>query len=129
MQYYQSFSFLELINAILQIILSLASSFTSFNTRWKVQIWTHKSYSESFTCRYYQCYTTFICKKWLKRQNKISEKVLYLKILLIEKESTSSPGRFLKAEHAVLQRLFTENRTRSTLLFNKYTVSTTSHMG
>ena len=26
--------------------------------------------------------------------------MLYLKILLIEKESTSSPGRFLKAEHA-----------------------------
>lgn len=120
------FSFLELINAILQIILFLAR-FTSFNTRWKVQMWNHKSllrvlHLSLLSMQYYIYLQT-------KRQNKTFEKVLYLKTLLIEKESTSAPGRFLKAERVVLQRLFTENRTRNILLFSKYTVSKTSNMG
>lgn len=55
--------------------------------------------------------------------------MLYLKTLLIEKESTVSLRRFLTTEHAVQQKLFTENRTTSTLLFNKYNVPKTSNMG
>lgn len=52
--------------------------------------------------------------------------MLYLKTLLIEKESTVSLRRFLTTEHVVQQRLFTENRT---LLFNKYTVPKISNTG
>lgn len=81
-------------------ILFLESNFTALESNLSVVILEGKS--KYGTTNYYYILpfsalsTQYICKWWINGQNKISEKVIYLKTCLIQKESTVSPWRFLK---------------------------------
>lgn len=68
--------------------------FIGCNIRGKIQVWNHKLLLHPSLFSTNQL--SIICKWWIKGQNKISEKVIYLKTCLIQKESTVSTWWFLK---------------------------------